>query len=303
MSDGYSSGYEAVAAAIENAKQRTSGPRSSYITWSDKEKKLVRLLSDQVITIGFHSFTVCVDGKKRDFVCAAQLAGDKQRPCLICDTHTWRDKEGNTRKVQPWGQTVGLAVVRKEEIKDGQAFVRDLYHKDALELEVDGKMQKFENVPFIGVIKQSHGNFWSNLNAYYARYGTTVDRDYEITRSGGDTGTKYTIIPLDVDENLRVALPTGKTDVEATRKLVLETYAPAMQFHPTLVEWIERMGSVERYNAHLLGKGTDTNSAEELENQIGGEEPTGPTEDASDGGEATSSFSSLRDQLQAYKKA
>lgn len=308
MGSGYSQGFGAVAEAAAKARS-FSGPQSQMFGWKDKDQKFIRLLSDDVITIGFHNYVVGVNGKKLDYVCAAQLAGDKKRACLICDTFTYKNDEGEVKPMRPTNQTVGLAVFRKLQPKAsgrGQELVDGL-HKEPLKLMIDDKEQEFSGVPWIGVVKQSIGNFWSNFDAYFARYGTTIDRDYEVTRrgsGGGQSGTKYTVIPYDVDETLRVRDADGETDIEATKKLLDERYEAAMKFHPSLIEWVERMGSESRYEANLVGKPQETQPSYEEEQaakttaQPAAQEteanPAPETENATD-------FSSLRSSIQSYR--
>lgn len=296
MSSGYRSGFEAVAQAAERMQSggNFSGPQTRMIGWNAKEengdKKYIRLLDDSPIVIGVHAWTPCIDGKKRDFICAQELADP--RPCIICDTHKRKNSNGEEVPVRPSTVGLGLAALR-EEVREGrtvttQDILVDIDVPDDEEkvdlikeagYKVEGGMVK--NVPDVGIIRQSVGNFWSNFNAYYARYGTVVDRDYEIMRQGEKINTKYVIIPFDRDDEM------------GTQEEVDDHYAVSKILRTGLVEYIERLGSEQYYNKHLVPGGNQTSStsgsSREVEEEVE-EEVKNDTEFSN----------SLRDKLRNY---
>jgi hypothetical protein len=238
----YRSGYEA---AMEK-KSGGGGPRSTAIFWKeDGESKVIRLVDDQIITIGMHEFipTNQKDDKgkpvTRDFVCAAQLANP--RPCQICEMMI-PDKFNNNelKPARPVDRTLGLAILR-EENEDGD--IVDVVHDKDAKTFIDG-----EEVSLVGIINQGQRNFWSVFNGYYARYKTTIDRDYYVTRQGKDKSTTYAVIAVDFDPETGVQKNGAKS-----KELLEQIYKEALAAHPSLVEYIENLGSEDRYN-HFLGK-------------------------------------------------
>jgi hypothetical protein len=267
MTTGYQTGYEAVTAAVQRAKS-TSAPKgksSNFYGWKDKETKFMRFLHDDVITIAFHEYVLCADGKKRDFVCAQSLAGELKRDCEIC-AEGWKSRI----------QTVGLAALRVEvPSTSGKGSTYEDYLHELEVTKEDGSTEKVK-VPFIGIVKQAASNFWDNLNGYYARYGTTVDRDYEVYRRGDDKTTKYRFIPIDRIDGLE------------TPEEVKDHYKLALELHPGLIEWIEGMGSAGRYERLLQGK---IESPEEEAPKL----KDLPSSNSDEG------FDSLRDELMGYR--
>jgi hypothetical protein len=285
---GFKKGFGAVDEAVKNASRKSSGPRSNNIGWKDGEKKVLRFLDDEPLTIGFHEFTPCKDGKSRDFVCAAQLP--EPRPCWICSNVQKKGFNGVMGPCRPRTVSVGYAALREEK-RDGRKFsYSDITHdvegvSDEILKELKGTSAVVEgstvkNVPTVGVIKQAVGNFWDNVAAYYVRYGTTTDRDYEITRHGNDKNTKYVPIPCDVVDDLK------------TQEDVDDHYALAKLLHPTIAEWVERMGSTAYYDYHLV-----TGAVEK-------DDSSAKKDDSEEEGESTgfSGAESLAEKLRSYSK-
>ena len=238
-----------------------------------------------------HEFIVGNDKKKHDFVCARELANP--RDCIICDKMMVK-KYGTNDEVpaKPSDKTLGLAILRKE-LDDGS--VVDVLHEKAVEIEVDGEKVSVENVPVVGVIKQGQRNFWDNFNGYYTRYKTTIDRDYVVTRQGKDKNTKYAVIPLDFEADSGV-LKDGKK----SKALLEETYAVALASHPSLIEYIEKLGSVERYDFFLGERKPQAELDDETEVEATDETEEGPVAEKP---AAKTAASSLQAKLLKHKKA
>lgn len=258
----YSTGFGAVKAAVESSRG-SDGPSTNLITWKDGETRILRFISDEPVTMGFHSWFRCPDGKRRDFACANDLVGEAKHDCPICKMTYVDEKTGKTKNFWPSTQSLGLVVDREPVLDRGRmVFVRDKIREESITIKKNGEEKTYTDVPEIGMIKQSIGNFWNDLAAYYARYGTIVDRDYEITRRGSKTDTKYTIVPVEVDEELRVL--DGKfTDIEKTRELIANRYKDAVDSHPSVIEYIERMGNKKRYDSLLNAAPSEESSESE----------------------------------------
>lgn len=220
----YRSGYQAIQATMERASERSDGFDYGFISWKDKDRKVIRLLTDNVVTIGFHDYVRCLDGKNRSFTCAKEL--NTPRACYICDNVTTLDDDNNAIPSRPRQIGIGLAALRNEVQGGG---IEDVLEKD----------DKGNSHPSIGIVSQSVSNFWGNLNGYFVRYGTTIDRDYEITRVGKDQTTHYTVIHCDKVEGLADADDIAK-HYAITPDDLIESY-------------IENMGTESRYSRLVIG--------------------------------------------------
>jgi hypothetical protein len=302
---GYQTGFSAVKEAIEAAASsggdfgKAAHPIDVLrpVSWKDKENFAVRILTENVLKIGFHEFVKCRDNKSRDFVCTDQLDGPLQRPCWICKNITRKvtDKSGNEKIVPVKPRTVVIAIVA---VKDyDRPSKTNVERPQELEILVDpndpdGPTQKVE-CPTFGVVKQGVKGFWAAVNGYYAKFETYVDRDYDITRDGDGLDTKYTIIADSRDDELDTPEKLwdyyGIPPVEGEDDPVFAR----------LVQWMERRGTEEYYNRHLIGGSTESspsNSDDESEDDENeGSEEEKPK--ASVGGRATTSFAELRAQV------
>jgi hypothetical protein len=239
-------GMSSVKESIDRAKNRVSisnNGRLNYFTWKDGDKFVVRFLTDDVLTANFYEWIATNDGKTKDFIVAPDYHSDDPS----WKGEDWVLKYGGKAKefkskqlVDPKARevTVGVAVLREEKVKDGKPVVQDHFEK----IDVGGTSYDSR---WFGIIKQSHGNFWSHIMAYYNRYGTICDRDYEITREGDGKDTKYHFVPVYEDPTLPDAAAVQKqygygkkfADDDPTRFL----YVPQ-----TLAEWGDQYASEDR---------------------------------------------------------
>lgn len=272
------SGFGAIQEAVDK-QDRQQGPQGqsvNFISWDGKEsasrnKKIVRFVNSEPTVIGMYSFVRCKDGKNRNFPNTEELASPHED--LIGKTLTRTLKDGKEIPLKPTDQGLALAVVRKEiRNPDGPGVT---YEDSLVDIEVDDseKLEKIKQlaeeghvtlegnvvkqVPEVGLIQQSIGNFWKTLSGYYARYGTISDRDYEISRNGAGLDTSYTIIPADPVEDLK------------TEDQVHQRYAVSLFLHPEIGEWLERLGNKERIAHHLFGEGDSEDGSESEEKSFG----------------------------------
>lgn len=242
-------GLQALQQVIDESKNRGdfSGGALSYFSWKDKDRKVIRFLTDDVLTAEFHEFIITNDGKTKSFL-IDPAKGDfvakyaSPTPGLGWKQN-WKTKQPEERK--PTSKTVGLAVLRDRVAKDGGGFEVI----DAL-TEIDFKGEKFPARTF-GLVTQAHGNFWKSLIGYYGLYGTICDRDYLIERTGSDKDTEYTIVPLDPVEELR--------DIDVIQSFYgygrpwADEDPERFLFCPqTLQEWADHYSSEDRAKHFLL---------------------------------------------------
>lgn len=247
-------GIGAVQESIQRAKERQqqSNSRSAnYFRWKDGDKKILRFLTDDVVTADFYEYVIGADGKPHDFLYSPDVFdgaedfvlkyGGKQHESGL---------SGPLVAPKTIERTVGLAVLRKEvSSPKGSQVVDDIYDQ-----EVGDKKLKSR---WFGIVKQSQGNFWYSLiNGYASRYGTICDRDYEITRDGAGLDTKYSIVPLDPDPDLK--------EIEALQKHYgygkpwnNEDLKRFMNCPQTLLQWAESYAGEERVKYFLGSKEPD----------------------------------------------
>lgn len=223
-----------------SASRSPGGDRfvNNFLSWKDGETKTVRFLTDgdQIITVAVHEQVDCFDGKKRSFVCRREIDG-KDSPCELCDIANASQNQRARRRELGYG----IAVLRLEHRNEkGQV---DSY-VDATDT-VDGKA-----VPVVGIIRQGPKNFWAQALAAFEKYGTLLDRDYDIGRRGSTTDTTYTMFP-----NAPVALPDGVADWNAYLSNRYTGYVPDLE------ALLTRMGSQEYYDRFIRGEVADEAAA------------------------------------------
>ncbi len=240
----YRRGYAAVEESIEAAN--AAGDFTPFtlthpiqalwnMTWKDGETKVVRFLTDGVITIGFHNFIQTRDGKRAEFVDTSQLQGELQRPDWIA-AHI-KDEKG--KPLRPTNQTIGIVVERKlnpdtREWEDVTAEFEVPSNPD------DANSEKVTvEWPRFWVIKQGI-RFWSQVDAYWSDLGTTTDRNFKIKRTGSSAqNTNYTVMPDLKDDGATAASLAELYDIPA-----VEGYEEdPVQGH--IVQWIERRGTTK----------------------------------------------------------
>lgn len=112
--------------------------------------------------------------------------------CYICD-HIVDGKKVRKPSARSWA----LACLREEVVEDGKIVgLRDLTREVTLP-EKDGQPEQTITEKAIVVVNMGYKNFFSVLQGFAGRYGTILDRDYWVKRSGAGTDTTYQIVPLD----------------------------------------------------------------------------------------------------------
>lgn len=258
------SGWGAIQDVAERMAERHGSIRDRMITWDPEmeggDSKIVRLIDEAPIVVGIHHRVECKDGRHRHFTCATEL--DDKRTCYICDTMTTETFDGRIIPLAPKTVGVGMAALREEVRVDGETRIADKLVDVKLPIEgredITAKLEalgvtvagdKALGIPDVGILRQSIGNFWSSFNSYYGRYGSANDRDYRVAREGVGLETTYTVLPCEQDESMTTA-----QEVEAR-------YAAAQLLRTPVIEYLERMGSEEYYDRHLIPGEGDTPEA------------------------------------------
>jgi hypothetical protein len=225
------------AAREEAKKAFPSFNKTRFFSLGDGETTFLRLIDDspEWIFINQHGF-IPTKGAPKDWkseskdgapakkwpermnaVCRkAKNQGDLVFPehggkCFICD-----EMKGNQRakdgKYHPSIKLWARAIVR-DEIKGTKAMVeaglieaheigttvgfqdREI---EVQETDKEGKaVGEPKKQPEVVVINMGMKNFFSALQASYDAYGTVLDRDYRITRTGTGLESEYSIVPMD----------------------------------------------------------------------------------------------------------
>jgi hypothetical protein len=241
---GFRKGAEEFQKAVETAASRGGGfTDTEWFRWKDNETKIIRFLSDakDLYTTVMHEGVLSADGRRRSFVCRKENPKSPEgTTCELCalfevskaanpdDTSKW---QANPRE-KVWG----LAVLRVEHRDDQNKL--DGYMDFVVTDEKTGKPK-----PVVGILRQAVKNFWNQPYAYYQRYGTLRDRDYEIKRTGGmSLDTQYITVPCDALEIANIE----------------ERYA---KFTPDIEAVLTRMSSQEYYDKHLRGASEQSSDA------------------------------------------
>lgn len=196
---GFERGADAVTRAVEQQQSGQFGPRLSFFSWKDEDKKVLRFLEDDLPLVGEFAQGIQTNNEKiqtMDFLINpddnnwVEYFGGMQRE--------WGSGNLITPKLRKMG--VGIAVLR-EEVPDPDNPGRTKIVDALTTVDVDGK--KYQARQF-GVLKLPLSTFWKKLTGMQRRYGTLCDRDYEITRHGADKTTDYEVTPIDSsDDSMR----------------------------------------------------------------------------------------------------
>ncbi|MGA5598451.1 hypothetical protein ACPCSE_29875 [Streptomyces cellulosae] len=212
-------GGTAAEQAEKEANVSSSGRRGPdfFGLKEDGDSTVIRLLTDHDdwIWVGQHSFVPTKPGpkdaekwpKNMTSVCRKDSAfegiyGD----CYICDAKI-KNSFGKvaSARIRVWALGVERELVRGDGTealggpsKQGVVIgVRDKVD-EVDELDADGKPTGNKlNYPRIIVINMPMKGFFSHLKAIHGLYGTVVDRDFQVTRSGTGTDTEYKFAAID----------------------------------------------------------------------------------------------------------
>lgn len=193
-------------AAQEASKAGGNFARTEFFKIEDGKTAILRFLTDAEdwIVVDQHQM-VPTKGRPADYptdanwpekmgaVCRNDPAFEGvYEDCYICD-HIVDGKK--VRK--PGARTWALACLREEVVEDGKVVgLRDLTREVTIP-EKDGQPEKTVTEKAIVVVNMGFKNFYAILQGFAGRYGTVLDRDYWVKRSGAGTDTTYQIVPLD----------------------------------------------------------------------------------------------------------
>jgi hypothetical protein len=251
MSSPFQIGFQAVQQAADRSKSRGSGPFLRYILWEPEETKIIRFLTDDIITAPFYEFVQNAQGSASDFLILPGMDktfGQFVNPATgIGLVRGMGDERGKMVNPTARVRTVAPVVVLTEEA--------DGVHDAVREINIGGSQYLGRE---FGIVKQSDKLFWSTMGLYNSRYGTICDRPYQVKRTGKGLDTDYGIIPLDKDPDW--------TDNETGLAALQERYGYGktqdredpdrfMYIPMTLLQWAEKHASEDRMR-ELLGGGT-----------------------------------------------
>lgn len=203
-------------ASAEASKGGGQFAKTHYLSIEDGKSEILRFLTDKDdwIVVNQHQM-VKTKPKPQGFegnwpdrmgaVCRADEAFEGMfSDCFICEFLV----DGKTLK-KPGGRTWALACLREQVLGDGSpdmggpelkgkvVGVRDQVREIA-KVDKEGKPTGETTLEkAIVIVNQGYKNFFSALSGFAGHYGTVLDRDYLVKRSGDDTSTTYQIIPLD----------------------------------------------------------------------------------------------------------
>jgi hypothetical protein len=202
----FNTGISHMRDAITSAEKRAEAARSgggsrlNYFNWKSGDTKVLRFLTDELITAQFAEFIMTSTGTTQNFMIPPNdphILGRYQSPSPgIGWKQNFKTKALEEVKTREVG--VGIAVLRdqKPDPETGKLVVEDYLYE-----------QEIEGVNYLtrhfGIVQQSVSNFWHTLVvSCFNQFGSICDRDYLITRSGQNFDTKYSIIPLNPDPDL-----------------------------------------------------------------------------------------------------
>jgi hypothetical protein len=260
MTSGFAgqTGMEYMLKTIDQAKAKADsrndfapGSALNYFKWEPGETKVIRFLSDDMITADFYDFIQTTDpAKQRNFMVDPANPDRLDRYRSATPGVGWKKPWQSSTLEEPKKTKRGVCVaVLRQEVRDpatGKLEVKDyLYDRD-----VDGKP-----VPsrYFGIVQQTVSNFWRPISSIFTRFGSIAVVDLQITRQGTERDTIYTPIPIE-DPNL--------TD----KALVKDFYFYGQPWDPndeqrflkcpqTTAQWAAYFSGEEYYRRHLSTEG------------------------------------------------
>lgn len=282
----WTTGLQALQSAVKEGQEKAKEREESgdfqrlpgYFTWKPGDKKILRFLTNDILTEDFYQSIVCNDGKPRSFLVDP---ADPERLLRYVSKDPgpgWRKEFGTGELIEPWcsKQTVGIAVQREEVLREGKMVPQD-------KEEDPGKK-------FFGIVQQAISNFWEPLTTgIYERFGDITGRDIEVIRTGTNKQTVYGFMPLN-------PVPELET-VEAIQAAYFYGYQDN-QDDPdrfkkcpmTLSEWAVYFSSEERHARWLTPK--DGSASARATTTTAAAQSSGDEAQAAPG-----PFASLRDNL------
>jgi hypothetical protein len=245
-------GLAALQQTITESKSKGGGSDSklNYISWKEGETKIVRFLTNEVLSATFADRVVSNDGKTKDF-----LIDESKGDFVAKYGGKAREFGGGGQLIEPKLSKKGVAVAVLRDERPDPANPGRTEFLDHLTV-VENKGQNYQG-RFFGIIKQGIKNFWTPLLATAARCDGLCDRDWAITRIGGDKDTLYAPIPIE---------PVGDI-LNAMRDLavVQQYYGYGRPWNPeapdrflycpeTLIEWADYYSGEERAKFWLTPK-------------------------------------------------
>jgi len=264
----FNSGIQALQNAIKDSEKRAEAAQSGggktlgYINWKPNEKKILRFLTDDMLTENVYDFIVDNSGQTKNFLQPSDDPDRIKRYMSPTPGIGWRKEYKTEKLVEPKTTKKGIcvAVVRTE--KPGQPVEDLLYDR-----EIDGKSYPSRT---FGIVMQGINNFWHTLaTSVYSRYGSICTLDYEITRTGDGKDTKYSILPCNPVPEL--------STIEAVQQFYFygqpwdeNDELRFLKCPMTVHQWAEYFSGEERYAHWLTPKdGTSVQSAAQSTSNAG----------------------------------
>jgi hypothetical protein len=300
-------GFAAAEKALNEAKSSGQGYAGKlfYATWKDGETKILRFLTDDVITCDFYEYVVDNQGKTQNFIVAPSLHSDEDgnvdpnwhgQDWVLKYGGKMREKglSGDLIDPVPRKRTVALAVLQEEAPRENASGRMAMSYQDVLS-EITVKDKPYAAREFV-IVKQAYKNFWVQLVGYFHEYGTICDRPYKITRRGGDKDTQYQIIPLTPDSDFDIRELQESYGYGPGHKRADDDPDRFLYCPEHLEDWAERYGGEERVKFFLADPKEQARQARAASGNGGNYTPSGNDEYAK---ETTSNPSPEEDEAQA----
>lgn len=235
--------------SVERSKSRGSGDSNraplNFFKWEDKETKFIRFLTDSedIFLLWTHEYVACHDNRHRTFICRKE----EDASCELCDNDVKRRELG-----------YGVAVLREPVQEDGKVVGYQDYIEEYEDEDGDAGVR-----PYVGIVRQAPGNFWTYITGIHERKGSLRDYDIEITRKGAQMDTIY------------MAFPCDPVEIEEMD----ERYA---KFTPDLESILEAQVSADYYARHLHGVEPNSNNGSSNNGSGSGSEPPLPQDSDED---------------------
>jgi hypothetical protein len=195
--------HEAIKEAqrkAEAAKSFAPGATLNYLNWKPGDKKIIRFLTDKVITEDFATFILDKNGQTKNFMIPRSDPHRLDRYRSPVPGIGWQKKYKTNELIEPYftKQTACVAVLRDEVMgPNGKLEVIDyIYERDLTDKE--GNVLGTAPSRYFGIVLQNTSSFWQGLaTSCYNRFGTICDHDYIIERLDVPGAARYSHIPIE----------------------------------------------------------------------------------------------------------
>jgi hypothetical protein len=264
-SPGFNTGLGYVQEAIAEAQRKAEAAKSfapgatlNYLNWKPGDKKIVRFLTDKVITEDFATFILDKTGSTKNFMIDPADPHRLDRYRSPVPGIGWQKEYKTNALKEPYytKQTACVAVLRDEVMgSNGLEVIDYIYERDLT--DKDGNVTATVPSRYFGVVLQNTASFWQALaNSCFTRFGTICDHDYLIERLNIPGAARYSHIPIEPKDPDLASEAAVQAFYFYGQPWNAEDPDRFLKCPQTCPEWAQYYSSEDRYKFWLVPDGS-----------------------------------------------